>query len=131
MKVLHANKLAHGNLKLSNIFVDDQFENVKIADYGNQRQIWQEYAMRQIKRPLNQRDSINKKLGKIRRGAIQIKQPLIERVLFDYFSIGCCVVELILGKNADSFFKKLIDFESDPNKTPVSLNEIFQMNQMG
>ena len=87
--------------------------------------------MRQIKRPLNQCDSISKNLSRIRRGVIQIKQPLNERVLFDYFSIGCCVVELILGKDADSFFKKLIDFESDPHKTPVSLIEIFQMNQMG
>lgn len=35
LKVLHGNKLVHGNLKLSNIFVDQDFQKVKIGDYGS------------------------------------------------------------------------------------------------
>jgi CTD kinase subunit alpha len=37
LKALHSKKITHGSLKLSNIFVNLEEGQVKIADYGNQR----------------------------------------------------------------------------------------------
>ena len=81
--------------------------------------------------------------------------PFKERVLFDYFSIGCCIVELILKKEADKFYQSLINFEQAQGgnvlnpvenmttgtrtlllptlhaKTPGGLSDIFSMKAMG
>lgn len=87
--------------------------------------------MRSVRKPPNQRDLISKKLGRTKRGMAQIKQPIEERVLFDYFSIGCCIVELILKKDADLFYREIIRFESNNDKSPNGLRDIFNIKNMG
>jgi hypothetical protein len=69
-------------------------------------------------------------MGKIHRGLLQLKKPFEERVLFDYFSVGCCVVELILKRDTEEFFEELIKFELGKTKTPALLHQIFEIKAL-